>query len=147
MYIKLIEDTTGVSGCLITISKGTVKRVIETALQAAWIGAALRVAQSGIIEYSEPILSRQKGHFAIKYRTHPLPEGSSSCWYQLFTNPVIVPGFPLAPRLHNEQGLEASIDLMAALVGARHAVAFEGDFVIKGLSAMLVPVKKNKNTF
>ena len=101
------------------------------------------MAQSGIIEYSEPILSRQIGHFAIKYRTHPLPKGSSSCWYQLFANPVIVPGFPLAPRSHKEQGLEASIGLMAALIGARHAVAFEGGFVIKGFSAMLVPIQNN----
>ena len=32
---------------------------------------------------------------------------------------------------------------MAALVGARHAVAFQGGLVIKGFSAMLIPVKTN----
>ena len=142
----MVEDTTGVCGCLVTISRGTVQEIIETAQQVAWISAALRVSKTGAIEYSVPVLSGRTGHFAIENRTGPLPEGSSSCWYQLFTNPVIVPGFPLAPRMHNEQGLEISIDLMAALIGARHAVAFQGGFVIKGFSAMLVPVKYSEDS-
>lgn len=42
-------------------------------------------------------------------------------------------------------GLEVSIDLMAALAGARHAVEYKETVVLKGFSTMLLPVRRNKD--
>lgn len=39
-------------------------------------------------------------------------------------------------------GLEIPLDLMAALGGARHAIDFEGGLVLKGYSALIVPVRR-----
>ncbi|KAJ8122133.1 hypothetical protein ONZ43_g1593 [Nemania bipapillata] len=38
-----------------------------------------------------------------------------------------------------------SVELMAAIIGARHAATFDGGIVIKGFSSMFVPVKRTKD--
>ena len=49
-------------------------------------------------------------------------------------------GFPVPKRSNSERGLEMSIELMAALAGARYAIEFGGGLVIKGYSAAFVPI-------
>lgn len=74
----------------------------------------------------------------------PIPfSGNTVCWLRLLPNRVLAYGFPI-PERFNEFGLEGSLDVMAALTGARHAVEYEGGVVVKGFSTMLVPMKRSK---
>lgn len=49
-------------------------------------------------------------------------------------------------RDNQEQGLEIPLEMMAALCGARHLTEFEGGLVLKGQSAMFVPVKGHESS-
>ena len=49
-------------------------------------------------------------------------------------------GFPVPKRSNSERGLEMSIELMASLGGARHAIEFRDGFIIKDYSAAFAPV-------
>lgn len=60
------------------------------------------------------------------------------CWHSLFQNPVIVGGYPISPRRHNEKGLEISLQLMADLGHADYLTDFAGNRVLKGFSTMFV---------
>jgi hypothetical protein len=66
-----------------------------------------------------------------------IPNGS--CWQKLFRNPVIVKGYPLLARNHNEKGLEISLDVMASLGNATRAAVFNGTLLVKGFSTIFVP--------
>jgi hypothetical protein len=68
----------------------------------------------------------------------------NSCWLSLFSNAVIAHGFPI-PERADGIGLEMSVQLMAAIIGARHAVTFDGGVVIKGFSSMFVPVTRTED--
>lgn len=65
----------------------------------------------------------------------------TSCWLSLFPNAAIAYGFPI-PERSNGVGLEMSVELMAAIIGARHAAVFDGGVVVKGFSSMFVPVMR-----
>ena len=64
----------------------------------------------------------------------------------MFTNSVIARGFPVPQREDGEQGVEVPLEIMAALGGARHATEFEGGLVLKGHSAMFVPIERHKHS-
>lgn len=68
----------------------------------------------------------------------------NSCWLSLFSNAVIAHGFPI-PERADGIGLEMSVELMAAIIGARHAATFDGGVVIKGFSSMFVPVMRTSD--
>jgi hypothetical protein len=63
---------------------------------------------------------------------------SGSCWHPLFQNPVIVQGYPILARMHNEKGLEISMDLMVGLGAANYLTDFDGIPVLKGFSSMFI---------
>ena len=132
--------------CSVQISKGTIEDIVDTAQQLAWIGAAFRTSQPNSLQYSEAKMTGGRGVFSMVFHSKPLPKDTFSCWYQLFTDPVIVRGFPVPKRRNNEQGLEISTNMMAALMGARHAVVFESGFLIKGFSAMAIPIRGNRDS-
>ncbi|KAI0410549.1 hypothetical protein F5X98DRAFT_381673 [Xylaria grammica] len=67
-----------------------------------------------------------------------------SCWLSLFSNAVITHGFPI-PQRADGMGLEMSVELMAAIIGARHAATFDGGIVIKGFSSIFVPVIRTRD--
>lgn len=129
-------------------SKDTIVEVVQT---IGWMAAAFRTSSSEEVQYSELNFSLGpsgtfKDRFNMAFQTVPLREGEDSCWYPLFINPVIAREFPVPPRDNDETGLEISIEMMAALGGARYAVEFEGGLLLKGLSAMLVPVKRHEGS-
>ncbi|KAG9499478.1 hypothetical protein J7337_007934 [Fusarium musae] len=66
---------------------------------------------------------------------------SGSCWNTIVGPAVIVAGFPLPERHHNEQGLEMSIPVMAALADTPQAVSYRGGFVFKARHHALVPIE------
>ncbi|SCV36395.1 uncharacterized protein FFB14_06074 [Fusarium fujikuroi] len=66
---------------------------------------------------------------------------SGSCWNTIVGPAVIVTGFPLPERHHNEQGLEMSVPVMAALADTPQAVSYRGGFVFKARHHAIVPIE------
>ena len=123
--------------------------IVDVFQQITWMGAALRFSSDGGVQYCEPKLERLPGdketdsaRFKVTFDMKSPSEEDRSCWFPLFTNPVIAYGFLTAPRNDSEVGLEIPLDMMAVLGGARHVVEFEGGLVMKGHSAMFVPLKR-----
>lgn len=121
----------------------------------AWLGAAVRLSpHEENLSYSRPSLRPLPvnsesirivdSKLEIDYRCEPLHETEKACWLPLFQGAVITPGFPI-PNRAEETGLEISLDLVAGIVGARHAVEYAGGIVLKGFSHMIVPVQRKGN--
>jgi hypothetical protein len=68
------------------------------------------------------------------------------CWHTLFLDRVIVEGYPILGRFHEEHGLEVPFVLMKHLVDAAPEMDFSGWFLIKGLSSIFVPTVKDHST-
>jgi hypothetical protein len=125
---------------------GSRTTVVEVAQIFAWLGAAMRSSSTQKIEYSEVNLDsvggNTTGRFEMRFATLPLMESKKSCWYPLFTNPVIARSFPIPLRENNEVGLELPLELMAVLAGVRYAVEYDGGLLLKGPASLCVPVKR-----
>jgi len=65
------------------------------------------------------------------------------CWHALFSNPVIVRGFPI-PRWSEPAGtgLEMPLNMMMSLARAVYII-FKSKVFIKGFPTMLVPTKRS----
>ena len=135
------------------IQSGTPEFIVEVVQQLAWMGAALRTSRDGRIQYCESkldeVLQAQgvaPALFSVTFEMSSPGEEDQSCWFPLFTNPVIAREFPVPKRENGEQGLEVPLELMAALGGARYVTEFDGGLVLKGYSAMFVPVQRHKHS-
>lgn len=124
--------------------------IVDTIQQLAWMGAALRNSADGQVQYCEPKLEQvskagrgEPTDLHITFELSSLSEEDQSCWLPLFADPVIARGFPVPERKNGERGLEIPLEIMAALGGARHVTEFEGGLVMKGFSAMFVPVERH----
>ncbi|OJD39051.1 pfs domain protein [Diplodia corticola] len=124
--------------------------LIELAQQVCWLGASLRESSSGSpTTYCEANIANRRlvgiegPIFDISFTTRPLHSTEAPCWLSLFDNAMIAYKFPI-PERENEVGLEISIDILAAIVGARHAVEYDGGLVLKGFSSILFPVKRQE---
>lgn len=127
--------------------------IAETFQVAVWIGAALQISKNERVQYSTFFMdspgAQVRGpnkRFSVRFSTSDLSAGEQSCWLPLFSNPVIARGFPVRQRENEEKGLDIPLEIMAALGGARHITEFEGGLVLKGYSAMFVPVKRHKQS-
>ena len=137
----------------VNIKSETLDVIVSAISQLAWMGTALRASTDGLVQYCEPKLeafeSTKEGEpvtFNVTFRMSSPGERDQSCWLPLFSNPVIARGFRIPERENGEQGLEVPLELMAALGGARHVTEFEGGLVLKGHSAMFVPIKFQQNS-
>ncbi|CAF9942447.1 hypothetical protein IMSHALPRED_003684 [Imshaugia aleurites] len=135
---------------IISCTQDTIVDVIQ---QLAWMGAALRTSKDGRVQYCESKLQGvgkargvEPAMFNLRIDIHSPGEDDQSCWFSLFTNPVIALGFPTARRNKNEVGLEIPLDMMAALGGASHAAEFEGGLVLKGYSTLFVPTRRHEDS-
>ena len=131
------------------IKSETLDVIVDIFQQLAWMGAALRTSRDDGVQYCEPKLERIPSDkepdwamFNITFDMWSPGKEDQSCWFPLFANPVIAFGFSAAPRNDKEVGLEIPLEMMAVLGGARHVVDFEGGLVMKGYSAMFVPLKR-----
>jgi hypothetical protein len=77
-------------------------------------------------------------------RLYPIANGQ--CWHDLFKNPVVVAGFPIARKPELESGVEIPLNIMAALAGSQKIDEFGGRNFIKSYSKMLIPAKKEGDT-
>ena len=137
----------------VSIKSGTLDVIVSAVSQLAWMGTALRTSADGRVQYCEPKLEEasmakesEPVVFNITFEMSSPGERDQSCWLPLFSNPVIARGFRIPERKNGEQGLEVSLEIMAALGGARHVTEFEGGLVLKGYSAMFVPIKCQQNS-
>ncbi|KAL8934731.1 MAG: hypothetical protein Q9216_005760 [Gyalolechia sp. 2 TL-2023] len=67
-------------------------------------------------------------------------ETSAMCWYPLFPHTPMAVDFPARPRIDGV-GLAISPALMASMAGIIMPVEYHGGFILKGLSATLVPIR------
>ncbi|KAG4443521.1 hypothetical protein IFR05_000994 [Cadophora sp. M221] len=120
---------------------GTVNDIVEIAQQLVFLGSAFATSPTNKIARSYGHISVSRtGEVSISFKVDELPSQETSCWHDLL-NPVIVENFPI-PKRQAEVGLEIPIEMMAALGGAAHHVVYEGGILIKGFSAMFVPLKR-----
>ena len=138
--------------CVI-IKSETLEVIVSAASQLAWMGTALQTSTDGRVQYCDPKLEEvsmakeaEPVVFNITFKMGSPGEKDQSCWLPLFSNPVIARGFRIPEREIGEQGLEVPLEIMAALGGARHVTEFEGGLVLKGHSAMFVPIKYHQNS-
>ncbi|KAL2848393.1 hypothetical protein BJY01DRAFT_233960 [Aspergillus pseudoustus] len=151
---------------------GTAYSLAEVGEQLAWIGAALRSSQypDGVASVRPKLKRLQviedksrvqgKGYlaevrcqFAFKVRPPTPPDRQTEvrtgeCWHNLFRNPVLVKGFPIARRpgeMVSGTGLEIPLYMMAGLAGAKVVGSFCGRTVLKGFSTILIPTHRYDN--
>lgn len=139
--------------CTLVVQGKDPRIIAEILQQAIWMGTALRVSRNEQVQYSSFCLSKSSprdrsfcSSFSVKFDASELSDGKESCWLPLFANPVIARGFPVAERKEWERGLEIPLEIMAALGGARHVSEYEGGLVLKGYSAIFVPIKCQHNS-
>jgi hypothetical protein len=72
-------------------------------------------------------------------------KGSGLCWHAMFTNPILVGGFPISSKPEPQLGLEMSLDLLAGMVGAPQVLGIQGKVFLKGFATMLVGVRRLDN--
>jgi hypothetical protein len=60
----------------------------------------------------------------------------------MFTNPILIAGFPISSKPKSRLGIEMPLELLASLVGASQVVGIQGKVVLKGFATMLVAVKR-----
>ena len=126
--------------------------IIDVAQCLAWIGASLRASsESSTLRYcvARPTAHRaaekdrrsgQPAVLTISFDQVPLVAYESlpadgACWQNLVQNPVIARGFPVPRRKSAAEGLEASLDVMGALVDADFLTFFNGNAILKGFNA------------
>ncbi|KAL1623126.1 hypothetical protein SLS54_004612 [Diplodia seriata] len=134
---------------------GTAPHLAEVGEQLAWISTALRssVYSDGIALCTpfvhafriDPIQANGVHSFCCridfimsKSLQAPNP-ANGQCWHNIFRNPILVEGFPILRRSCPDTGLEAPLEIMAALADTDYVTEFNGKSFIKGFSTMLVP--------
>lgn len=145
---------------------GSRSSVVEIGEQLVWLSSALRSSPFAGIALCSPYIrigDCDPGDMeGLRYRADgdsspvvkidfALEEGSAKpnsegqCWHRLFRNPVIVRGFPIVERDPPLPGLEISLHIMAGLVQATRAYAFDETITLKGFSSMLVPTEQSND--
>lgn len=61
-----------------------------------------------------------------------------TCWTRLFTNPILVSGYPILRKSTPATGLETSLSIMASIVQAHQIVRIENRIVMKGFNSLVV---------
>ncbi|KAK0742251.1 hypothetical protein B0T21DRAFT_360949 [Apiosordaria backusii] len=166
--LKPVHDGSTHSPMLQLHVTANVFAVAEVGEQLAWLGAALRSSPteskpltcSPYIRdiYLDPsslihIMSQRflpRGVCSIGFKLGAMVETAQfdqgSCWRNLFSNPVIVTGYPIPRGQNSDPGTQISLDLAAALIHSNRIVRWSGTTFIKGFSALLVVTKMVKET-
>ncbi|EHK47314.1 hypothetical protein TRIATDRAFT_181283, partial [Trichoderma atroviride IMI 206040] len=131
--------------------------VAEIGELICWLGAALRTSprHNGLI-YCAPNVrnikpatslvfpcARYEIDFAMESVPQSLPAANGQCWHDIFRNPVVVRGYPIAQRIEWNTGLEISLNIMAGLAQTQRLDQFKEKTYIKGFSTLLFPTKKS----
>ncbi|KAI0186832.1 hypothetical protein EV127DRAFT_163866 [Xylaria flabelliformis] len=139
--------------------------VVEIGEQLAWLSSALRPPQPALLPDTGICICTPFVDHTIKVPSeddqlkvtcviscslelhHPTTKIlNGQCWNYLFSNPVIVRGFPILQRAELDNGLEMPLELMTTMTGTRYLNTFNSNVFIKGFNTMLVPVKQSGDT-
>lgn len=128
-------------------ASGISDTIVEIGEMYSWMVAAVRAAEGESIATVIPVIEASASPLELTFRvddyTESLPSSLVSegqCWKDIFRNPVVVHGFPVArPPPMRQPGLELSLANMAALLGTTHLAVFCGNIILKGFCTMLVP--------
>lgn len=139
---------------------GNPPTLVAVAQQVAWISSSLRLppprSERGVQlphQYCDVrIMAINTGipgshidggpEFQIRCQFEDIPLEEQSCWTNLISSDaVLARHFPIPPR-GEEKGLEMSIDLLVKICGIQHAIVFQGGVVMKGPTAMLLPISR-----
>ncbi|KAH8689262.1 hypothetical protein GQ44DRAFT_720506 [Phaeosphaeriaceae sp. PMI808] len=80
--------------------------------------------------------------FEVRARDTIDTEAPGHCWHNMFSNPILVEGFPIQSKPESGIGVEMPLDLLAGLVGASRAMGVQGKVVLKGFATMAVVVRR-----
>lgn len=123
--------------------KGPVESAGQVVQVFLWLAAALRLPrQTKVPELADVSLEEVLDGFLI--RSVSVPIGGSPehlCWTGMLDQSVIANGFPILHR-GPERGLCMSLRTGCAIIGASQLIECAGGPVIKGMSGLLVPVRK-----
>jgi hypothetical protein len=131
--------------------------ISEVAEQIAWLAATLRLSsQKDKLMGLRPRVSSLhmnrpndgslneiprgscRFYFDIEDSTAALNSVNGCCWARLFSNPILVCGYPISHRSTPNTGLEISLKAMASLVRSTQVVRYEDRLVLKGFNSLLV---------
>ncbi|KAI0104675.1 hypothetical protein GGR51DRAFT_572596 [Nemania sp. FL0031] len=137
---------------LIAEASGAAYSLAEIGEQLAWLGAALRCPPEKVaVVYCKPEIVPTTANASISpfwdrcynldFKFHSKLELSSPyngyCWLNLFSDPVVVEGYPISTRPEYNTGLEISLNTAADLIGAQYTTVLGGRIFVKGFCAML----------
>jgi hypothetical protein len=140
---------------VIVEATGVMTTLAEIGEQFAWLGAACQASPKDEMAYSTAQITSPldwNNFFRLGFSKQDLEfderglKQNGSCWHSLFRNPVLVKGFPILARKHNEKGLEIPLNMMAGLGEATRATNFDSSLVIKGFSTMFVTTGRTDNS-
>jgi len=130
--------------------------VSEFADQISWLATVLRMSPlQGTVAVLSPRItisllaisysqsSREMSVNAqLDFDVHDSKETSTTaqgtCWARLFTNPILVSGYPILRKSTPATGLETSLSIMASIVQAHQVVRIENRIVMKGFNSLVV---------
>ena len=115
--------------------------------QLAWLGAACRNSNGRLAFcYTTFTVSNSESLCPIFSLSHEVSSSgighSNSCWNDLVGGSVIVYGFPIPKRNDEVHGLHLPVELMAVLGRIPFATYFDGGYVLKGRSFVIVPLQR-----
>jgi hypothetical protein len=130
--------------------------VSEFAEQIAWLAATLRLSasQDKVVAVSPRIaihprdtltnqdMIRNRVRAGLHFNARAIDRESvsiqGSCWGRLFTNPILVVGYPILRKSMPDTGLETTLGIIASLIEAHQVVRIDDKIVMKGFSSLLV---------
>ena len=130
--------------------------VSEFAEQISWLATALRVSPlQGAVAVLSPRITispletsysqsptEMSVNAQLNFDVHDSEEISKTaqgtCWTQLFTNPILVSGYPILRKSTPATGLETSLSIMASIVQARQVVRIDNRILMKGFNSLVV---------
>lgn len=129
--------------------------VVEIGEQLMWISCALRSSDFIEMGTCEPsfgevlITDRSPSCVSMRIELAATPKPAKlaesecgACWQGLFRNPLVVEGYPIAPRCSSSRlGLQLSLSTLMALVMDSRLVSYMGKLFIKTFSTLVVAVK------
>jgi len=150
-------DDTSTDDCQIWATGGP-HMVSEFVEQIAWLAAVLRhsplqgkvAVLSPHITLSPPTLSDdQDGNatsvsvvarleFDVQENQETSMPDEGTCWTLLFTNPILVSGYPILAKSTPATGLEISLSIMASILKAHQIVRLNNRIVMKGFNSLVV---------
>jgi hypothetical protein len=155
--VSLVTSTISTPHYIQVTVVGHASWIAEIAEIMAWIGSALRSSTtSDGIQLCSPAIGQDPGNptshgltCRISYSMESQPRDKISlngkCWHGLFRAPVIAKGFPISRRPASRPGLEIPLGMMATLTATTRLNSFNGKWVIKGFSTMLLPTHYEKD--